>query len=534
MNPINGEPPKHAPDRAPDAAVPGAIARRAGYAAALCVAAAGSLILEIVGGRMLAPYVGMSLYTWTAIIAVVLTGLSIGHWIGGHLADRDESVSLRTLVASFWLAGLTALASLPLLRLASGPILSAGLGPVLSIVVLTAVLFLLPVLFSGIAAPVLTRMALTEAPHRRGRVLGQMYAVGALGSIAGTLAAGFLFISWIGSAGTIIVVAAGYGLTGALLLLRRPARRGIAASAGVAAIAAMAITAAGIGIRAFDSPCFRESDYYCIRVVDFAPQTGRASALLVLDHLGHGINDRDDPTRLHSSYVELADRLFAQRLSGRDTFAAYFIGGGAYTVPRAWQAAYPKADLVVAEIDPAVTRTATERLWLQPAEKMRILHKDARVALQALPAQPTFDLVLGDAFRDISIPQHLVTAEFAREIAARMRPGGLYTLNVVDAAEAPRFLFSMVRTLRTAFATVEVWGDRDQLAAGGHTTFLVVASDQPTANDRLTSPHDPARRWLRWPEDDLRGRIEASAAPLLTDDYAPVDRLMIHVQEDSG
>ncbi len=37
-------------------------------------------------GRLIAPYVGMSLYTWTAIIAVVLAGLSAGHWIGGLLA----------------------------------------------------------------------------------------------------------------------------------------------------------------------------------------------------------------------------------------------------------------------------------------------------------------------------------------------------------------------------------------------------------------------------------------------------------------
>jgi hypothetical protein len=115
-----------------------------------------------------------------------------------------------------------------------------------------------------------------------------------------------------------------------------------------------------------------------------------------------------------------------------------------------------------------------------------------------------------------------------------MQPGGLYALNVVDAADAPRFLYSMVRTLQAAFATVEVWGDRDHLAAGGRTTFLVVASDRPTPNDRLVSRNDPSRQWLRWPADDLRGRMDASASPLLTDDYAPVDRLMNHVQEVSG
>ena len=46
--------------------------------------------MEITAGRLLAPYVGMSLYSWTAIIAVVLAGLSLGNWCGGYLSDRPS------------------------------------------------------------------------------------------------------------------------------------------------------------------------------------------------------------------------------------------------------------------------------------------------------------------------------------------------------------------------------------------------------------------------------------------------------------
>lgn len=51
---------------------------------------ASSLVGEIVAGRMIAPYVGMSLYTWTAIIAVVLAGFSAGHWWGGRVAAKNS------------------------------------------------------------------------------------------------------------------------------------------------------------------------------------------------------------------------------------------------------------------------------------------------------------------------------------------------------------------------------------------------------------------------------------------------------------
>ncbi|MCB1361279.1 MAG: fused MFS/spermidine synthase, partial [Rhodobacteraceae bacterium] len=56
--------------------------------------AAASLVVEIVAGRMLAPYVGMSLYTWTSVIAVVLAGFSAGHWWGGHVAERPARQAL--------------------------------------------------------------------------------------------------------------------------------------------------------------------------------------------------------------------------------------------------------------------------------------------------------------------------------------------------------------------------------------------------------------------------------------------------------
>src|SRR5262245_21529562 len=120
--------------------------RQAVYGLAVLVAAAGGLVLEIVAGRLLAPYVGMSLYTWTAIIAVVLAGFSIGHWIGGRLsgADCTPLAGAKRVALAFALSSAAALASLVLLRLVSGPLLAASLSPIAAIVLLATLLFLLP------------------------------------------------------------------------------------------------------------------------------------------------------------------------------------------------------------------------------------------------------------------------------------------------------------------------------------------------------------------------------------------------------
>ena len=49
------------------------------------------MVLELVAGRLMAPVLGVSLYTWTSIIGVILAGISLGNFAGGLLADRYAS-----------------------------------------------------------------------------------------------------------------------------------------------------------------------------------------------------------------------------------------------------------------------------------------------------------------------------------------------------------------------------------------------------------------------------------------------------------
>ncbi|MDH5748686.1 MAG: fused MFS/spermidine synthase [Rhodospirillales bacterium] len=505
--------------------------RQIAYGLALFLSSACGLIIEIVAGRLLAPYVGMSLYTWTAIIAVVLSGLSAGHWIGGRLAaaDVDAAKGGRRIAFALALAAVSSLGSLVLLRTLSGFLLTVGLTPIPAIVLLTTSLFLLPSLFVGIVSPILTKLAVDARPGQHGHVIGRMYALGTLGSIAGTLAAGYLFISWIGSTGTVITVALVYSLLALAFAIADPLR-----------LLVLLLLAGGGGtfvlwgntLKAFQSPCTVESDYFCIRIADFSADSGRESNLMVLDHLVHSINDRRDPGYLYSPYIQFVDEVVKLRFqdtwdSGKSAPAAFFIGGGGYSLPRAWAADYPKSKLTVAEIDPAVTAQARKSLWLDDQHPaLTIFHRDARAVLQSLPRMPQFDVIFGDAFHDISIPSHLVTQEFHAEVAVRLKPGGFYALNVVDKGSNPRFLFSLIKTLKEDFPRVEAWINREDNGNTGRVTFVVLASDRATSEAALMSLRGPERSWVRWPEKDLSQRIARSKSPVLTDDYAPVDRLM--------
>ena len=81
---------------------------------------AASLVVEIVAGRMLAPYLGMSLYSWTSVIAVVLAGFSAGHWVGGRIAEWPPAQALRANGWAILAAAASTAAAVFILRAMAG------------------------------------------------------------------------------------------------------------------------------------------------------------------------------------------------------------------------------------------------------------------------------------------------------------------------------------------------------------------------------------------------------------------------------
>tara|TARA_E500000331_G_scaffold351707_1_gene398894 strand:+ start:3608 stop:5173 length:1566 start_codon:yes stop_codon:yes gene_type:complete len=495
---------------------------------ALFASSACGLIIEIVAGRLLAPYVGMSLYTWTAIIAVVLAGLSVGHWIGGILAPPHVKVRTGLTRAGWALAAsaVSTLAILILLRFVASLLMPSSLNPISVIVILSTALFFLPSFFVGIVSPILTKLAVDEDKGRHpGKIIGRMYALGTLGSIAGTLLAGFIFISWIGSVGTVLLVSAVYSAL-AISFFLIGSVRSTTSYLVLLFLMLSGTSMLGAKLQAFTSPCHIESDYFCIRI-DEAPSFAPTARLMALDHLVHSINDSVEPSLFYSPYIHFVDEYTKQRM-GNDPPSTYFIGGGGFSLPRAWVHEYKgTANLIAVEIDPAVTKAAINHLWLKPKkEGLKIVHQDARAYLQSLPMKPTFDVIFGDAFHDITIPQHLVTHEFHEEIADRLNPQGFYVLNVVDNIKHPRFLLAIAKTLFMTFPYVEVWVERGRGVISGRETFLVTGSKHRSPDAILLAHRGLPRSWVRWPDSKLRRLIEEPKVLRLTDDLAPVDRLM--------
>jgi predicted membrane-bound spermidine synthase len=488
------------------------------YGIAIFLSSAFLLVLEILAGRLIAPYVGVSLYTWTAIIGVILAGLSLGNWLGGVWADRggtELAAGITLALAGLFSLGILFLLTLvaPLIEAREMTLLGASFFYVLA-------LFFTPAVLLGVVTPLLTTLALA-LDGRTGHIVGRMHALAALGSILGTFITGYFLVQYLGTRGIIIGTALGLFLLALPFFRRR------------SPVAPIAIIAAAVGLvlatdarNGFSNPCDSESNYFCIRIVDASDQVPFGTARsLILDHLVHGTNHQSEPGLLISPYVQLIDELALDHFGEEkaETLRWFFAGGGAYTLPRSVQARTPGAAVTVAELDPMVTRSAEENLFLR-TDGMRVVHDDARIVLKREPSR-LYDVIVADAFHDISIPYHLVTQEYAELVKSRLAPDGIYLLNVLDAFPDPRLVKSMMKTLAESFEHVHVWMDMVPPEAE-RMTFVLSASDVREPPETLVARRGLDHRWLRATEPMMRTGTPFDRLPLLTDDYVPVERLV--------
>jgi spermidine synthase len=477
------------------------------------LSSAAVLVLEILAARLLAPYVGVTLEVYTAIIGVILAGIAVGSWLGGKAADR---VDPRQLIGPLLIAG----GALSFVTIPLVDALGAGLrgGHAAATTVLTFAAFFAPAAVLTAVTPAIIKLELHDLA-RTGRVVGRLSAIGTAGAIIGTFVTGFLLVA----AAPTRPVIRGVGVL--LVLLGVGVVFWLKSSKPLSTGAMIAVGLAGLFSFAAGHPCDHESAYYCAAVVEDPERpTGRA---LWLDTLRHSYVDLEDPTYLEFTYTRWFGDVIAGVAPAGEPLDTLHIGGGGFTMPRYLRELHPGSVSTVLEVDPLLIEISKEELGLELRDDIEVLTGDARLAIRQVD-HDAYDLVIGDAFGGVAIPWHLTTLEFTQAIHDRLRPGGVYTLNVLD--YGPRdFLRAELATLLEVFDHVAVIGDpgdfgpRGERGLGGN--FVVVASDDPLPLDEI----ERANRRRAQVDQLLHGAdLEAFVgdAQVLTDDYAPVDQLL--------
>jgi len=537
------------------------------------------MALEIAGSRVLAPVFGSSVFVWGSLIGIFLGAMSGGYWLGGWLSHRwPRPLLLHTLLAA---AGgfilLLPLWAAPLCRaLAGGTEGWIDLGPRLGPLTAALVLFALPSLLMGVTSPFAVRLLAVDL-ERVGALAGRLYAVGTLGSIAGTLVTAFWLIPSFGVNAILTAMGLLLAATAAVTLPR-----------GRPAVSLLAIAVALTGLHLlFDPPLSvaqpsegrfvivetRDSAYTTMQVVDHRFRTPDGREVPVARQLRFGnyvqgaifVHPWQRRGREHWSAAPYTDLFHLVRLFPPELRRVLFIGGGVGVGPRSFRRHYPDAHIDLVEIDPAVLELAGQHFFFTPDERMRVHEEDGRTYLRHRPDE-SWDAIVLDAFGDGGrLPFHLMTREFLEQAKAHLTPQGVLLANLPSALTGigGQIFRAEYKTFQEVFPAVYVFPrhgrtepDTGSPAWWVRTRNVFLAGTQETpARSKAALVAEAERLWgdlnglphtreetelfdlvkhaanVLDPET-LRDKVDLNDVRLLTDDYAPVDTLAFHVALD--
>lgn len=200
------------------------------------------------------------------------------------------------------------------------------------------------------------------------------------------------------------------------------------------------------------------------------------------------------------------------------------LGGG--TLPDAYSALFPEAEIVVSEIDDAVFRVAREYFGFEETDRVRVNIGDARVFVKRAGLRgEKFDLVILDAFNGEYIPEHLMTLEFLEEVKKLLPPDGMVVANTFSTS---RLYAAESNTYREAF------GEFYNIRMSGTGNRVIVASMQPLPDRETLEARAPALRdklavfgmdITDYPRYQSTEVTWDTSQRILTDQYSPANLL---------
>lgn len=466
------------------------------------------LIVEILGAKMLSPYVGTSHFVWTAQIAVTLVSLAAGYWLGGCLVDRSQD--LRVMYGCILIAGIYLSVTVPF----TGRVAYACLALPLAAGSLLASIFLffVPLTLLATVGPFVIRV-LTSHVGMVGGTVGRLSAVSTLGSVLGTVLVGYVLVPilpnsvtmWI-TAGVLMAVAAGY-----FAVWRKAAAIGVL-------LLPLTLGAGWVAQRSQANPWPEE-------LREIASYNSNFGQLQVFDDVVGGrryfLNDylqqnTCDPvarqsTSLFTYALHGLARLHAPRIDD-----VLCIGLGIGMVPM--QFAREGARVTVVEINPDVIPMAQAHFGFEP-EKMRVIVGDGRQFLNTAAGQ--YDAVILDAFLGDSAPTHLMSREAFTAIRRVLKPDGVLVINSLGDFEPGRDFMtaSLDRTLRAVFGATA-------MRATGNGNVFHVATPAAELREHGSVDLEAVHPDLRDAVSELLAAvrtIDPGKGIVLTDDFNPVD-----------
>ena len=465
------------------------------------------MTIELAGSRLIAPYLGTSIFVWTSLIGTVLASLSVGYYVGGILSKTEASV--RRLADILITA--TIFSSCVLFAEAYASFFFSLHFDTRIVTLLVCVLVFAPVTIClGMVTPYLVRLkagALSDV----GFTAGRLYAIATLGSIVGTFLGGYVLISYFGTRAIFI------GISSTMLLLYLfvtvQSKEKIFTKRFLIALGATGVMIASFfGLRT-DPTIISDTDSmynrWILREGASSEYPNHRVRYLTNGREGEqsGV-DLEDPTNLIFPYLKTFDYAAILKPNFKHSL---LIGAGGYTYPTYLIGTRDDVHIDVVEIDPSLRDIARKFFFYKDDPRIGVFEEDGRMFLNKNTKQ--YDVIYVDAFSsNLSMPFQLTTIEAVTHMKRSLSPTGILIVNILnDSNGRSKFLKSEYATYSAVFPQVIVsrvdseHGEKE----GIHNVVLIASASTTHIMSRIPNRMNPS---------DL-----VSDFPILRDDFAPVE-----------
>lgn len=479
------------------------------------------MAVELGASRLLAPYFSSSQIVWTIIIGTIMIAMALGNVYGGKSADKDpdpDRLYRRILIAAVWIAAIPVAGKYLIILISGLLVLAVDTNfLILAAFVSCMVIFVFPLFLLGTVTPSLVKYSV-KSLDVSGETVGMLGAMNTIGSILGTFLPTFVTIPSVGTSVTFLIFSGILLVLGLVYFLSRKSGKKAAA---VSLVLFLICTVLGHS----DSFAFWEKElaYEGESVYNYLQVRETEEDVILSTNVLFGVQSitkkNGGLTGMYYDYAMAAPLMAGFDPASGENCRVLILGMGTGTYARQCLRYFGNMEIEGVEIDEKITALAGTYFDCPPEAKT--VTYDGRAYLGAADRQ--YDVIMVDAYQDITIPFQMSSKEFFEMVHAHLAPGGVMVVNMNmrsgSEGSINEYLTDTICTVFPAVATVDV--------AGG-TNRELFASDDPAMEETLREGT------ARLSDRELASLLTYAADSLvtceggghvLTDDRAPVELL---------
>lgn len=480
------------------------------------------MAVELGASRLLAPYFSSSQIVWTIIIGTIMIAMALGNIWGGRSADRHpdpDRLYHRLMIAAVWIAAIPVLGRYIILLISGALILTVSQNfLIIAAFIACMVIFVFPLFLLGTVTPSLVKYTV-DSLDDSGRIVGTLGAANTIGSIIGTFLPTFVTIPAVGTAVTFLIFSGILLALGLVYFISVHRKRVICII-----LAALFVLCSVFGHSS--SSAFWEKDlvYEGESIYNYLQVKEDDTSVILSTNVLFGVQSimkKDGGlTGMYYDYALAAPVMAGAAEKNTDILV---LGMGTGTFALQTQRYFPNCSISGVEIDQKITDLAGA--YFELPESIPVTTYDGRAYLQAVDQK--YDVIMVDAYQDITIPFQMSTVEFFSMVRDHLNPGGVMVVNMNMHSEGEgsinAYLADTIASVFPAVMTADV--------KGGSNRELYAAMTQETLSGF-------AAKVTVLPEGELKDHMETVSAQLtsyqsgnylLTDDQAPVELLGMRV-----